>query len=209
MASPRARGEERVLPCVLRSSCVPRECEITSPPRGERSSAARVRGGVSAILSGAIEASEEAATPPSSQPSPRTRGEGSVRCHACLNATCVRGVSHPIFRASLFRTVTMAFSQSRLAGINYGAFAGRYGEHYAAACRAALLERLDMLATVLDTAVFHCAGNQHPVRRRSDAAARSRRRRYRGRRRCRFICFTKRRGSACRNGFCSRAWPQM
>ncbi len=42
----------------------------------------------------------------------------------------------------------MAFSQSRFAGFNYGAFAGRYDT----TSRRAAFERLDMLATVLDTA---------------------------------------------------------
>jgi hypothetical protein len=50
----------------------------------------------------------------------------------------------------------MAFANSRFAGfnrfsgINYRAFAGRYGED----SRAAALDRLDMLATVFDTAVL-------------------------------------------------------
>ena len=42
----------------------------------------------------------------------------------------------------------MSFTQSRFAGFNYGAFAGRYD----ATSRRAAFERLDMLATVLDTA---------------------------------------------------------
>ena len=50
----------------------------------------------------------------------------------------------------------MAFANSRFAGFNrfsgfnYGAFAGRYSEQ----SRAAALDRLDMLATVFDTAVL-------------------------------------------------------
>jgi hypothetical protein len=44
----------------------------------------------------------------------------------------------------------MAFANSRFAGFNYGAFAGRYGEQ----SRAAALDRLDMMATVFDTAVL-------------------------------------------------------
>jgi hypothetical protein len=50
----------------------------------------------------------------------------------------------------------MAFANSRFAGfnrfagVNYRAFTGRYGEE----SRAAALDRLDMLATVFDTAVL-------------------------------------------------------
>jgi hypothetical protein len=44
----------------------------------------------------------------------------------------------------------MAFAQSRFAGFNYGAFAGRYD----ATSRRAALDRLDMLATVFDTALI-------------------------------------------------------
>jgi hypothetical protein len=44
----------------------------------------------------------------------------------------------------------MAFANSRFAGFNPGAFAGRYGEE----SRAAALDRLDMMATVFDTAVL-------------------------------------------------------
>ena len=50
----------------------------------------------------------------------------------------------------------MAFANSRFAGFNrfsgfnYGAFAGRYSDQ----SRAAALDRLDMLATVFDTAVL-------------------------------------------------------
>ena len=44
----------------------------------------------------------------------------------------------------------MAFANSRFAGFNYGAFAGRYSE----GSRGAALDRLDMLATVFDTAVL-------------------------------------------------------
>jgi hypothetical protein len=42
----------------------------------------------------------------------------------------------------------MAFTQSRFAGFNYGTFAGRYD----AVSRRAAFDRLDMLATVQDTA---------------------------------------------------------
>ena len=44
----------------------------------------------------------------------------------------------------------MAFSQSRFAGFNYGALAGRYD----ATSRRAAFDRLDMLATVFDTALI-------------------------------------------------------
>jgi hypothetical protein len=44
----------------------------------------------------------------------------------------------------------MAFSQSRFAGFNYGTFAGRYD----ATSRRAAFDRLDMLATVFDTALI-------------------------------------------------------
>jgi hypothetical protein len=44
----------------------------------------------------------------------------------------------------------MAFSQSRFSGFNYGTFAGRYD----ATSRRAALDRLDMLATVFDTALI-------------------------------------------------------
>jgi Domain of unknown function (DUF4112) len=44
----------------------------------------------------------------------------------------------------------MAFTQSRFAGFNYGAFAGTYD----AMSQRAALDRLDFLATVFDTAVM-------------------------------------------------------
>src|ERR1700679_372562 len=53
-------------------------------------------------------------------------------------------------RQVAIRTAAMAFSQSRFAGFNYGAFAGRYD----ATSRRAAFDRLDMLATVFDTALI-------------------------------------------------------